>query len=176
MKLLTKTGLNFISASIFFFFVGSLGGYYFIRFAVNKMFNNELLEAQKKVEYLSDPKLSYADVQVDTLDLSLSEDEYAFTDTVIRNSISNNYEFYRKLVYLKPLNSNEVIRYKVVRSTAPSDLMVMKFTLMLTVFPVIFFLILYLVNRASTKYSLSVFTIQLTSYAVLMLIRIIDWI
>ncbi|MCT4588504.1 MAG: HAMP domain-containing histidine kinase [Carboxylicivirga sp.] len=157
MKLLTKTGLNFISASIFFFFVGSLGGYYFIRFAVNKMFNNELLEAQKKVEYLSDPKLSYADVQVDTLDLSLSEDEYAFTDTVIRNSISNNYEFYRKLVYLKPLNSNEVIRYKVVRSTAPSDLMVMKFTLMLTVFPVIFFLILYLVNRASTKYSLSVF-------------------
>jgi signal transduction histidine kinase len=50
-----------------------------------------------------------------------------------------------------------VIRYKVVRSTAPSDLMVMKFTLMLTVFPVIFFLILYLVNRASTKYSLSVF-------------------
>ena len=157
MKLLTKTGLNFISASIFFFFVGSLGGYYFIRFAVNKMFNNELLEAQKKVEYLTDPKLSYADVQVDTLDLSLAEDEYAFTDTVIRNSISNNYEFYRKLVYLKPLNSNEVIRYKVVRSTAPSDLMVMKFTLMLTVFPVIFFLILYLVNRASTKYSLSVF-------------------
>jgi len=35
--------------------------------------------------------------------------------------------------------------------------MVMKFTLMLTIFPILFFVILYLVNRASTKYSLSVF-------------------
>lgn len=157
MKLITKTGLNFISASIFFFFVGSLGGYYFIRYAVNKMFNNELLEAQRQVEKINTPALSYADVQIDTLPVSLEQVQYSFSDTVILNTISKNYEFYRKLNYLKPIGSDKAIRYEVVRSTAPSDLMVMKFTLMLTVFPVIFFLILYLVNRASTKYSLSVF-------------------
>ncbi|MCU4155301.1 hypothetical protein J1N10_04900 [Carboxylicivirga sp. A043] len=156
MKLLTKTGLNFISASIFFFFIGSLGGYYFIRFAVNKMFNNELLEAQSQVDHHNNSCLTYADVSIDTLQIQINKTQHAFTDTIIQDKTTSNYEFYRKLTYLKPTDK-QTIRYTIVRSTAPSDLMVMKFTLMLTVFPVIFFLILYLVNRASTKYSLSVF-------------------
>ncbi|MBK3518919.1 PorY family sensor histidine kinase [Carboxylicivirga marina] len=156
MKLLTKTGLNFISASIFFFFIGSLGGYYFIRYAVNKMFNNELLETQRHIEQFEGEAISYADVEIDTLKLAIDEVNYAFTDTMIHNTTSSNYEFYRKLSYYKP-EGNKAIRYTIIRSTAPSDLMVMKFTLMLTVFPILFFLILYLVNRASTKYSLSVF-------------------
>ncbi|MCG8582863.1 MAG: ATP-binding protein [Bacteroidales bacterium] len=156
MKLLTKTGLNFISASIFFFFIGSLGGYYFIRFAVNKMFNNELLEAQQQVENQPNSSLTYADVSIDTLQLKITQSQHTFTDTIIQNKSSQKYEFYRKLNYYKPAENN-TIRYTIIRSTAPSDLMVMKFTLMLTVFPVIFFLILYLVNRASTRYSLTVF-------------------
>ncbi|MBR8536529.1 hypothetical protein KDU71_13225 [Carboxylicivirga sediminis] len=157
MKLITKTGLNFISASIFFFFIGSLGGYYFIRFAVDKMFNNELLEAQQKVESQNNYSLTYADVSVDTLRLTISEDYYEFTDTVMQQAGNENYDFYRKLTYFKPIDNIHATRFTIIRSTAPSDLMVMKFTLMLTVFPVIFFLILYLVNRASTKYSLAVF-------------------
>ncbi|MBS2210507.1 hypothetical protein KEM09_03795 [Carboxylicivirga mesophila] len=157
MKLITKTGLNFISASIFFFFIGSLGGYYFIRFAVDKMFNNELLEAQQKVESQNNYSLTYADVSVDTLRLTISEEYYEFTDTVMQEAGNENYDFYRKLTYLKPIDNIYATRFTIIRSTAPSDLMVMKFTLMLTVFPVIFFLILYLVNRASTKYSLAVF-------------------
>ncbi|WP_430810593.1 MULTISPECIES: sensor histidine kinase [unclassified Carboxylicivirga] len=157
MKLLTKTGLNFISASIFFFFIGSLGGYYFIRYAVNKMFNNELLEAQQMVEANGGAGLSYADVHVDTLNLRLDTKQYAFTDTVMQYGADSNYEFYRMLRYRRPINNGQTVQYTVIRSTAPSDLMVMKFTLMLAVFPVIFFLILYLVNRASIKYSLSVF-------------------
>ncbi|WP_430817315.1 sensor histidine kinase [Carboxylicivirga sp. RSCT41] len=156
MKLLTKTGLNFISASIFFFFIGSLGGYYFIRYAVNKMFNNELLEAQQQVENNLDQGLTYADVRIDTLQLRTDETQHAFTDTIIQNKSTGKYEFYRKLSYLKPAHTH-TIQYTVIRSTAPSDLMVMKFTLMLTVFPILFFLILYMVNRASTRYSLTVF-------------------
>jgi signal transduction histidine kinase len=156
MKLLTKTGLNFISASIFFFFIGSLGGYYFIRFAVNKMFNNELLEAQQQVENNNIASLTYADVKIDTLQFSIDIAQHTFTDTIIQDKSTSNYEFFRKLSYLRPA-SDQTIRYTIIRSTSPSDLMVMKFTLMLTVFPVIFFLILYLVNRASTRYSLTVF-------------------
>ncbi len=157
MKLITKTGLNFISASIFFFFIGSLGGYYFIRYAVDKMFNNELLEAQQKVEAQKNYSLTYADVSIDTLQLAINDVQYAFTDTVMQVAGSERYDFYRKLSYLKPINERDALRFTVIRSTAPSDLMVMKFTLMLTVFPVLFFLILFLVNRASTKYSLAVF-------------------
>ncbi len=157
MKLITKTGLNFISASIFFFFIGSLGGYYFIRFAVDKMFNNELLEAQRQVEMQHKASLSWADVTVDTLQLTIHEEQYTFTDTVMQMAGGDSYEFYRKLSYFKPIDEQRAAHFTVIRSTAPSDLMVMKFTLMLTVFPVIFFLILYLVNRASTKYTLSVF-------------------
>ncbi len=156
MKLLKKTGLNFISASIFFFLFGSLGGYYFIRYAVNKMFDNELLEAQRVVENSRISDLSFADVKIDTLQSKVETITYSFRDTVIKSQINEGFDFYRKLEYFKPHN-DQIIRYEVLRSTAPADLMVMKFTLMLTVFPVLFFLILYLVNRASIKYSLSVF-------------------
>lgn len=156
MKLLTKTGLNFISASIFFFLFGSLGGYYFIRYAVNKMFNNELLEAKRQVELLDHAALTYADVQVDTLQTTWLDTDYVFSDTIIQSNKGANYEFYRKLSFYKQAD-DKILRVSIIRSSSPSDLMVMKFTLMLTVFPVLFFLILYLVNRASTKYSLSVF-------------------
>ncbi|MCU4166032.1 sensor histidine kinase, partial [Carboxylicivirga caseinilyticus] len=159
MKLLTKTGLNFISASIFFFLLGSLGGYYFIRYAVNKFLNNELLAAKRLIEQEDDfttLRLTYADIHVDTLQNKLLNENEIFNDTVIINRQTGNYDFYRKLTFEKQIDQG-VIQYAIFRSTAPSDLLVMKFTLMLAVFPIIFFVILYLVNRASTKHSLSVF-------------------
>ncbi|MCU4176303.1 sensor histidine kinase [Carboxylicivirga sp. N1Y90] len=159
MKLLTKSGLNFISASIFFFLFGSLGGYYFIRYAVDKFLNNELLEAKAKIELLDSDmpvQLTYADVSIDTLSSPIEFEEAFINDTVIRNPQTGNYEFYRKLCFDKEVHG-QTLRYCIIRPSAPSDLMVMKFTLMLTVFPVLFFLILYFVNRESTKYSLSVF-------------------
>lgn len=157
MKLLTKTGLNFISASIFFFLLGSLGGYYFIRYSVNKMLNNELLEAKDKVEQLNgDASITFADVCIDTLTVKATLTEHFFSDTVVLNSNTSSYEFYRKLTFYKN-SDNKTLQYCIMRSTSPYDLTVMKFTLMLAIFPVLFFLILYMVNRGSTKYSLSVF-------------------
>nr|WP_319400456.1 HAMP domain-containing sensor histidine kinase [uncultured Carboxylicivirga sp.] len=159
MKLITKTGLNFISASIFFFLLGSLGGYYFIRYAVNKFLNNELKSAQQLIEKSDNPQqfhLSYADISVDTLVGMPYYNKANIGDTVIVDQHTGNYEFYRKLTFDQP-KSNGFLRYTILRSTAPSDLMIMKFTLMLAVFPIIFFVILYLVNRASTRNSLSVF-------------------
>jgi signal transduction histidine kinase len=163
MKLLTKTGLNFISASIFFFLFGSLGGYYFIRYAVNKLLNNELLEVKKTIE--SNPHgvktISYADVLIDTIAAKDHLPPTRFSDTVLFRHQSQTYEFYRTLTFYEK-DDHQTIQYSILRPSAPSDLMIMKFTLMLTIFPVLFFLILYFVNRASTKYSLSVFydTIQ----------------
>jgi len=161
MKLLTKTGLNFISASVFFFLFGSLGGYYFIRYAVNKFLNNELLESRQFIdqipfEELERNQLTYADIQVAIAGEAAQLMEPTFSDTVLYNATTNNYEFYRKLSYCK---SEHGIHYKIsiLRPSTPSDLLVMKFTLMLTVFPILFFLILYLVNRQTTKSSLSVF-------------------
>jgi len=156
VKLLTKTGLNFISASIFFFLFGSLGGYYFIRYAVNKMFNNELVEAKKQIELIDNPALTFADVEVDTVPDHYRTCAPIFSDTIIQSANGANYEFYRKLSYYKQAEG-KTLRVSIIRSLSPSDLMVMKFTLMLTIFPILFFVILYLVNRASTKYSLSVF-------------------
>nr|WP_321450075.1 HAMP domain-containing sensor histidine kinase [uncultured Carboxylicivirga sp.] len=159
MKLITKTGLNFISASIFFFLLGSLGGYYFIRYAVNKFLNNELKSAQQLIEKSHNPQqfhLSYADISVDTLVGKPYYNKAVIVDTVIVDQQTGSYEFFRKLTFDQP-KSNGFLRYSILRSTAPSDLMIMKFTLMLAVFPIIFFVILYLVNRASTRNSLSVF-------------------
>ncbi len=161
MKLLTKTGLNFISASVFFFLFGSLGGYYFIRYAVNNFLNKELLDARQLVdnmtfEDLQHTQLTYADIQVTMADENTPLLEPTFSDTVMYNSSANNYEFFRKLSYGKT-DGHTHYQLSILRPSTPSDLLVMKFTLMLTVFPILFFLILYLVNRQTTKSSLSVF-------------------
>lgn len=159
MKLITKTGLNFISASIFFFLFGSLGGYYFIRYAVDKFLNNELYEAKAFIDQAGEQgvhALTYADVIVDSIESKAHYQIPFVNDTVILNASTGNYEFYRKLTFDKE-EEGQVLRYSIIRPSAPSDIMVMKFTLMLTVFPVLFFLILYFVNRASTRYSLTVF-------------------
>lgn len=161
MKLLTKTGLNFISASVFFFLFGSLGGYYFIRYAVNKFLNSELLEARQLVdkiplEDLQRSQLTYADIQITITDKDAPILEPTYSDTVMYNTSTHNYEFFRKLSYSK-LEDETHYQLSILRPSTPSDLLVMKFTLMLTVFPILFFLILYLVNRQTTKSSLSVF-------------------
>lgn len=159
MKLLTKTGLNFISASIFFFFLGSLGGYYFIRYALDEFLNSELYEAKRVVEEtpVSDNiYLTYADVEVDTIDGLPQYLDAELSDTVMVNPKTGNYEFYRKLTFDKR-SGHQSLRFHILRSLAPSDLLVIKFTLMLAVFPILFFVILFLVNRTSTKYSLAVF-------------------
>ncbi len=159
MKLLTKTSLNFISASIFFFLLGSLGGYYFIRYAVNKFLNNELIGAKRMIEQLDSSEnfhLSYADVSLDTLQSKPIYTDGIFNDTVVVNPQNGLYEFYRSFTFDKHFEGG-ALRYSILRSTAPSDLLIMKFTLMLAVFPILFFMILYLVNRASIKHSLGVF-------------------
>lgn len=161
MKLLTKTGLNFISASVFFFLLGSLGGYYFIRFAVNKFLNNELLEARALVDQLpmdrlQVSRLTYADIEVNKVEEEAFNPASVFHDTVLYNNQLKHHEFYRKLTYGRK-TPHGFYQVSILRPSAPSDLLVMKFTLMLTVFPVLFFLILYLVNRHTTKSSLAVF-------------------
>lgn len=159
MKLITKTGLNFISASVFFFLCGSLGGYYFIRYAVNKSLNSELHEAKIVIDKNWDNKeynLTYLDVLVDTIKGPLFYQDPVLNDTAIVNAKTGKYELFRKLTFDREVKGH-TIRNSIIRPSAPYDLLVMKFTFMLAIFPVLFFLILYLVNRASTRYSLSVF-------------------
>ncbi len=156
MKLLTKTSLNFISASVFFFFIGSLGGYYFIRYAVNKYLNLELEEAyiqlNQKKESASTNLFTYIDLEIDTLSSPQSINGYILSDTIKLNKQTGKAEYFRKLTFVK---ANQKVA--LLRPTAPSDLLIMRFTLMLTFFPILFFLILYFVNRQATKYALTVF-------------------
>ncbi|MBN2167436.1 MAG: HAMP domain-containing histidine kinase [Marinilabiliaceae bacterium] len=160
MKLITKTSLNFISASVFFFFIGSIGGYYFIRYSMNKYLNNQLIESKKIIDTqikqnVEKTKLTFADVNIDSINTNICFNTMYFKDTAITN-LSNETDLYRQLCYYTEAG-NQKYRIKIHHSTAPNDLQIVKFTFMLATFPLIFFLILFWVNRHSTKRSLNVF-------------------
>ena len=51
MKLLTKTSLNFISASVLFFLVGSMAMYFSVRNIIAEDLQNRLLQQQNEFIY-----------------------------------------------------------------------------------------------------------------------------
>jgi signal transduction histidine kinase len=161
MKLLTKTSLNFISASLFFFLFGSLGGYYFIRYSVNKYLNHQLYESKKLVDEQilqgeNKIKLTFANVFLDTLEhTSPVNREPSLKDTAYVDK-AGEMDLHRQLTYFVTSGGKQ-LRVQIRQSTAPTDLLVMKFTFMLATFPILFFCILYFVNRHAIKRSLSVF-------------------
>ena len=132
MKLLTKTGLNFISASVFFFLIGSLGGYYFIRFAVNRSLNNELLWVRDHVFHndsmdINKASISYLDIQLDSTSLWTYSEDYLLTDTILTGQHNDKPEFFRCLKF--PIKQkNQWYTVHLMRSTTASDLLIMKFT------------------------------------------------
>ena len=54
MKLLTKTSLNFISASVIFFLIGSVAMYFSVRNIIADDLQNQLLQQQKDFFYNAD--------------------------------------------------------------------------------------------------------------------------
>ena len=96
MKLLTKTSLNFISASVLFFLVGSMAMYFSVRNIMAEDLRNRLLQQQNEFIYTAQQN-NVMDLVSELVFVQTTQNKqlYSFSDTVL---ITNEkYMLYRKL-------------------------------------------------------------------------------
>ena len=155
MKLLTKTSLNFISASVIFFLLGSVAMYFSVRNIIAEDLQKRLLQEKKEFFFnadknkLNDLKSKLVFIQITDKDIG-----YSFSDTVL--IVNNSYILYRKLTFSYLVNEQYYI-ISILKNQSHSDLLIKKIVIMNVGFAMLFFLIMFFVNRHSIKSALSVF-------------------
>lgn len=155
MKLLTKTSLNFISASVIFFLVGSMVMYFSVRNIIAKDLQNRLLQQQNEFIYTAQQN-KVTDLVSELVFVHTTENKqlYSFSDTVL---IANEkYMLYRKLAFSYSQNEQDY-KVSILLSQSESDKLIMKIAIMNVGFAMLFFLIMFFVNRRSVRNALTVF-------------------
>ena len=155
MKLLTKTSLNFISASVIFFLVGSMAMYFSVRNIIAKDLQNRLLQQQNEFIYTAQQN-KVTDLVSELVFVHTTENKqlYSFSDTVL---IANDkYMLYRKLAFSYSQNEQDY-KVSILLSQIESDKLIMKIAIMNVGFAMLFFLIMFFVNRRSVRNALTVF-------------------
>ena len=155
MKLLTKTSLNFISASVIFFLVGSVAVYLSVRNIIAEDLQNRLFQQQKQFFDNADQnKLSDLTSKLVFIQKTDKEIDYSFSDTVL--IVNDSYILYRKLDF-SYLIDKQYYNVSILNNQSQSDSLIKKIVIMNVGFAMLFFLILFFVNRHSIKSALSVF-------------------
>ncbi len=155
MKLLTKTSLNFISASVLFFLVGSIAMYFSVRNIMTEDLQNRLLQQQNEFIYTAQQN-KVTDLVSELVFVQTTENKqlYSFSDTVL---IANGkYMLYRKLDFSYAKNEQDY-KVSILLSQSESDKLIMKIVIMNVGFAMLFFMIMFFVNRHSIKSALGVF-------------------
>jgi len=155
MKLLTKTSLNFISASVLFFLVGSIVMYFSVRNIIAEDLQNRLLQQQNEFIYTAQQN-KVTDLFSELVFVQETENKllYTFSDTVL--IVNEKYILYRKLAFSYSQNEQDY-KVSILLSQSESDMLIMKIAIMNVGFAMLFFLIMFFVNRHSIKSALGVF-------------------
>ena len=155
MKLLTKTSLNFISASVIFFLVGSIAMYFSVRNIIAEDLKDRLLQQQKDFFYNADQnKLSDLSSNLVFIQINDKKIVSSFSDTVL--IVNDSYILYRKLQFSYLLDK-QYYNVSILQNQSQSDLLIKKIVIMNVGFAMLFFLIMFFVNRHSIKSALKVF-------------------
>ena len=167
MKLITKSSLTFISASVLFFLVGSIIMYFSVRTIFSSNLNDTLLDKKINLEKLINPdnveRFYSNDVFVSKIN---SEIPSSFSDTVLIEN--RKYVLYRKIDF-QYFASNQYYKISILHPQRKTDVLVSKIVIMNVGLAFIFFLILFFVNRHSLKNTLKVF------YSTISKLEQFDW-
>ena len=167
MKLITKSSLTFISASVLFFLVGSIIMYFSVRTIFSSNLNDTLLDKKINLEKQIEPdnveRFYSNDVFVSKIN---SEIPSSFSDTVLIEN--RKYVLYRKIDF-QYFASNQYYKISILHPQRKTDVLVSKIVIMNVGLAFIFFLILFFVNRHSLKNTLKVF------YSTISKLEKFDW-
>ena len=156
MKLSTKSGLSFISASAIFFFLGSILMYFSVRVILAEDLKDRLLDMQSS--FMMD--LSYAN------DITIMNgaktfvfkaprlEPTLFSDTVLIES--GRYNLFRKITFSQVFN-HKIYKIDILQSQSQTDLLVWRIVILNVGLAMLFFLIIFFVNHLTVKRTLKVF-------------------
>lgn len=155
MKLLTKTSLNFISASVIFFLLGSVAMYFSVHNIIAEDLQNRLLQQQKDF-FLNADQNNPTNLSSKLVFIKITDKEIidSFSDTVL--IVNGSYILYRKLQF-SYLKDKQYYNISILKNQSQSDSLIKKIVIMNVGFAMLFFLIMFFVNRHSIKSALSVF-------------------
>jgi hypothetical protein len=128
MKLLTKTSLNFISASVIFFLLGSVAMYFSVRNIIAEDLQNRLLQQQKDFFYNADQN-NLTDLSSKFVFIKITDKEiiYSFSDTVL--IVNDSYILYRKLQF-PYLKDEQYYNVSILKNQIQSDSLIKKIVIM----------------------------------------------
>ena len=156
MKLSTKSGLSFISASAIFFFLGSILMYFSVRVILAEDLKDRLLDMQSS--FMMD--LSCAN------DITIMNgaktfvfkaprlEPTLFSDTVLIES--GRYNLFRKITFSQVFN-HKIYKIEILQSQSQTDLLVWRIVILNVGLAMLFFLIIFFVNHLTVKRTLKVF-------------------
>lgn len=155
MKLITKSSLTFISATVIFFLIGSVIMYFSVRNIFSSNLNDILLERKIVLEKQIEPDNVERFYSKEVF-VSKSESECipTFSDTVLIEQ--EKYVLYRKLDFPYKVKGKNY-KISVLQSHTRTDVLITKIVIMNVGLAVVFFLILFFVNRHSVRNTLKVF-------------------
>ncbi|TFH23516.1 MAG: HAMP domain-containing histidine kinase [Bacteroidia bacterium] len=153
MKLLTKSTLYIATLSLFLFFIMGVIFFQVLRNMSLSDLNRELVDMKEVVElYLDD----YWGIQVgalpgiDSLSVrpagSATQAEYIFGDTLKYDVKNEQYRTYRYLQYISQ-KGEENLLVRIYKSTTPTDKLVERVTLMITLMVILFLAGIFILNR-----------------------------
>lgn len=156
MKLSTKSGLSFISASAIFFFLGSILMYFSVRVILAEDLKDRLLDMQSS--FIMD--VSYAD------DIAIMQgaktfvfkaprlESTLFSDTVLIES--GRYNLFRKITFFQVFK-HKIYKVEILQSQSQTDLLIWRIVILNVGLAMLFFLIIFFVNHLTVKRTLKVF-------------------
>ena len=142
MKLSTKSGLSFISASAIFFFLGSILMYFSVRVILAEDLKDRLLDMQSS--FMMD--LSYAnDITIMNgaktfVFKAPAPEPTLFSDTVLIES--GRYNLFRKITFSQVFN-HKIYKIEILQSQSQTDLLVWRIVILNVGLAMLFFLIIF---------------------------------
>ena len=155
MKLLTRTSLNFISVCTVFFLLGSIVMYFSIKNIIQNDLESNLIQQKKKfISSLEKDKIH--ELKSDLVFISKGEgfQDLTFNDTVL--IIDNQYVLFKNMQF-SCIKEGINYRVNILKSQSQSDILIMKLVIVNIGFAMLFFLIVFYVNRHSIRSALKVF-------------------
>ena len=152
MKLLSKTSLLIITASIFIFWVGNIIFFFVTREMINKQINSDLMTRMSEVMTLikggegNPENLALFD------EISISETvpdrviPPTFSDTVLYNTAQQKYVAHRALRFTLSVN-NEINEVSIYKSLLSSDKLIERVTLLSVLMLISFIGVIFVLNR-----------------------------
>jgi signal transduction histidine kinase len=152
MKLLTKTTLYIATLSLFLFFLMGIIFFQVLKNISQADLNRELFGLKEVVEYhlsVEPQNLPLVIAGIDTLSIvkgGIIPVGEVFGDTVMFDALSNQFRTYRYLYY-RSSQPGGPYQVKIFRSTTPTDQLVERVTLMMTLMVILFLAGIFFLNR-----------------------------